>query len=198
MMPILILAAGASSRMRGADKLLMDVGGVPLLKRQVDMALQVSDDVRVALPRAPHPRYDCVIVPARGIAVPDAADGMSASLRMLIQSLGPETPMAMILLADLPELTADDLRHVMAATETSPDASVWRGATETGKPGHPLIIASTLFPGFAALTGDTGGQRILAAHSERTVCIPLPDGRARRDLDTPEDWAAWRAANAAD
>ena len=55
MIPILILAAGQSARMRGRDKLAEPVGGVPLLRRQAAMAAEVGD-VCVALPRADHPR----------------------------------------------------------------------------------------------------------------------------------------------
>ncbi|WP_372805911.1 NTP transferase domain-containing protein, partial [Loktanella salsilacus] len=43
MIPILILAAGTSSRMRGADKLSMMVGGQPLLRRIAMQAAAVGD-----------------------------------------------------------------------------------------------------------------------------------------------------------
>ncbi|MEL6889561.1 MAG: nucleotidyltransferase family protein [Pseudomonadota bacterium] len=198
MMPILILAAGASSRMRGQDKLLLEVRGQPLLRDRVTMALQVSDDVRVALSPAPHPRRACVTPPARTIDVPDAKVGMSASLRRLMATLTDISDRAMILLADLPDLTADDLRSVMQAAQNAPQARIWRGATEDGKPGHPLILHADLWPAFASLTGDTGGQQIMAQHAAQTELVPLPGQRARRDLDTPEDWAAWRARPASD
>ncbi|WP_299692470.1 nucleotidyltransferase family protein [uncultured Tateyamaria sp.] len=198
MMPVLILAAGASFRMRGQDKLLMDIDGVPLLARQVRRALSVSEDVRVALPAAPHPRYACVAPPARAIDVPDADEGMAASLRRLIATLGPDTPTAMILLADLPDITVSDLKAVMGAVQTHPNARIWRGATQDGKPGHPLIIRADLFSDFATLTGDTGGQHILAQCKADTCLVPLAGQRARLDLDTPEDWAAWRASTAGD
>ena len=57
-LPIIILAAGASSRMRGRDKLLELVEGDPLLRRQAQMVRDVtSGPVIVALPPMPHPRY---------------------------------------------------------------------------------------------------------------------------------------------
>ena len=196
MMPILILAAGASSRMRGRDKLLMEVAGQPLIENRVQMALAVSDDVRVALPPEPHARHGHVQDPAQKVSVPDASEGIAASLRRLFATLAPDTPHALVLLADLPEITADDLRTVIDATRSHPNATVWRGATEDGKPGHPLIIGHPLFPAFRALTGDAGGQHILAAHTHKPHLVRLPAQRARLDLDTPEDWAAWRAANA--
>ncbi len=48
--PILILAAGASRRMNGRDKLLMDVGGECLLRRVVGRAYATGHPVLVALP----------------------------------------------------------------------------------------------------------------------------------------------------
>lgn len=192
-MPVLIPAAGASSRMRGADKLLMEVAGTPLLRRQIDLAKGLGGDVRVALPARPHPRHDVVPGDVQVIEVPDAATGMSASVRALVRCLGDHVPHAMILLADLPALTTGDLRRVADAVTQHPDALIWRGGTEQGAPGHPMIIAAALFGPFLTLRGDTGGSDIAKAHKAQTVLVPLPGERARLDLDTPEDWAAWRA-----
>ena len=195
MMPVLILAAGASSRMGGADKLLLEVDGLPLLVRQAQMAREVSDDVRIALPPRPHPRYGALQgLNVRTVEVTDAAEGMNASLRALFGTLDPGTPRAMLLLADLPDLTAKDLRAVIAASEAHPDALIWRGATMDGIGGHPMIFAASLFEAFQALSGDGGGQSIVTRAGDAVHLVPFDDDRARRDLDTPQDWAAWRAA----
>ena len=53
---ILILAAGASSRMRGRDKLLQPIRGKPILRMVVDMALATGAPVMVTLPPASGPR----------------------------------------------------------------------------------------------------------------------------------------------
>lgn len=197
MIPILILAAGASSRMRGTDKLLLDVDGIALLRRQARMALSVSTDVRITLPPHPHARYDVVQdLPVQTIEVADAADGLSASVRAAFASLEPDIQRAMILLADLPDLTADDLRQLIAATQTQPDALIWRGATPEGTGGHPMIVARHLFDAFQSLEGDAGGQSIVKTNADRVHLVPFTDNRARADLDTPEAWAAWRAARA--
>ncbi|WP_412506377.1 NTP transferase domain-containing protein, partial [Roseovarius sp. SYSU LYC5161] len=47
---ILLPAAGASARMEGPDKLLEPVDGMPLLRRQVLMALATGAPVLVTLP----------------------------------------------------------------------------------------------------------------------------------------------------
>jgi CTP:molybdopterin cytidylyltransferase MocA len=194
MIPIILLAAGASSRMRGRDKLLEDIDGTPLLRRQAVMARAVSDQVLVALPPHPHPRYDIVAdLDVTLIEVAHAAEGLGASLRTAFAALSEDTDKALVLLCDLPEITGDDLRRVIAAVHTHPDALIWRGATQDGKGGHPMIFDRQLFPAFAALTGDNGGQQIVRSAGARVHLIALPGDRARLDLDTPEEWAAWRA-----
>ena len=195
MIPILILAAGASTRMRGADKLLQDVDGQPLLRRQAKMALQVSEDVRIALPPRPHARYDIIAdLPVRMLEVATAAEGMSASLRTCFASLGPDVRHAMVLLADLPDISTDDLSQVIQASRSAPDALIWRGATADGTGGHPMLVSRALFRDFQTLSRDAGGQSIVKTAGTRVHLVPFSDGRARLDLDTPEQWAAWRRA----
>ncbi|MAY88468.1 MAG: 4-diphosphocytidyl-2C-methyl-D-erythritol synthase [Pseudooceanicola sp.] len=192
--PVIVLAAGQSRRMRGADKLLEDVGGQPLLRRQAGIAQAATTGaVIVALPPAPHPRHDALAgLDVTTLPVPDAAEGMNASLRAGVAALPSGTPAAMVLLADLPELTTDDLIRVGTAFDPAQTAA-WRGTTEDGKPGHPIVFAARLFPQLLALQGDSGGREVVGPLGDAVGLVPLPEQRARLDLDTPEAWAAWRA-----
>ena len=131
-------------------------------------------------------------LPVARLPCPDAKEGFSGTLRNAVAAM-PKVPRLMLLLADLPDLTTEDLKIVLQTSEEKPDYAVWRGATATGKPGHPIVIAGRVRPGFAALSGDDGGKAALAPFANETCLIPLPGNRARFDLDTPEDWAAWRA-----
>ncbi|MEM9576748.1 MAG: nucleotidyltransferase family protein [Pseudomonadota bacterium] len=193
-LPILILAAGQSSRMRGGDKLMEVVEGKPLLRRQIDNARSATGGgVIVTLPPAPHPRQKLVqATSAQIVPVPDAALGMSASLRRGLGAISADAPAAMILLADLPELTPADLRRVLAAVNTESSTLIWRGATEDGKPGHPIVFARPLFTVLQRMQGDDGGQKVVSEHQDRMTIVRLPGQRARLDLDTPEDWHRWR------
>jgi len=193
--PIIILAAGASRRMRGRDKLLEIVDGLPLLRQQAMKALEVSSGpVLIALPAMPHPRYDALDgLSVQIIPVPDADEGMNASLRAAIAALPDDVPCAMLFLADLPDLTVNDLQKVADAINLSSDTLVWRGVTQDGAPGHPIVFRSDLFDAFKSLHGDSGGREVIALAKDRITLVPLAGDRARRDLDTPEEWAAWRA-----
>ncbi|MBO9437260.1 nucleotidyltransferase family protein [Sulfitobacter sp. KE29] len=192
-LPVILLAAGASTRMRGRDKLMEDIGGEPLLRRQARLARGIGP-VTVALPPAPHPRYTALsgldITP---LPIPDAAEGMGASLRRAFAALPLDTPAAMVLLADMPALEARDLARLAAAVDLTGETLIWRATTEDGKPGHPIVFAAALFDQLKQLRGDDGGRAVVRAAADRMQLVPLPGQRARRDLDTPEDWAAWRA-----
>lgn len=195
MIPVLIPAAGASSRMRGTDKLMQIVDGLPLLRQQAQMARQVSDDVRIALPHGPHPRHEALDgLQVRVVEVPDPTQGLSASLRALFATLTDADSHAIVLLADLPDIEQDDLRALIAAAKQHRDAMIWRGATPDGAGGHPIMVSRQIFQEFNALQGDEGGQSIMKRHADATRLVRFADNRARNDLDTPEAWAAWRAA----
>ena len=185
---IAILAAGASARMRGADKLLAPVGEMPLLRRVALTALELGCPVIVTLPPDRPLRHAALAgLDLRLLEIADAAEGMAASFRGVARAAGHASGV-MTLLGDMPELDAADLQTVRAAWDGT---GVVRGASIDGVPGQPVILPRHLFPALAALTGDTGGRSVLAGEDVRL--IPLPDQRAVTDLDTPEDWAAWRA-----
>ncbi|WP_448326138.1 nucleotidyltransferase family protein [Sulfitobacter sp. M13] len=194
--PIILLAAGQSSRMRGRDKLTELIDAEPLLRRQARIARAATKAaIIVALPPAPHPRYDLLRgLDVTPLPVPDAAEGINASLRAGFAALPSSSLAAMILLADLPELTEYDLRCVLQSVDLNTKYTIWRGATSDGKAGHPTVFAACHFDRIAQMSGDIGAKEIIAQAQAETLIVPLPENRARLDLDTPEAWAAWRAA----
>lgn len=186
---ILIPAAGASSRMRGQDKLLEHVAGEPILRRQARMALSLAPVIVTMRDPDPERRAALDGLMVRVMAVPDAALGMSASFRAVADTQSA----VMVLPADMPDLTAADLASMITAFRAAPDQILRGSANAT--PGHPVIWPRALVPGFAQLHGDEGARTLLRQHPVHLH--PLPDAHALTDLDTPEDWAAWRARQAA-
>ena len=189
---ILILAAGSSSRMGpGRDKLLEPVGGLPLLTLVLERARATGCPVYACLPSRAHPRARLVEDEATPVWVPDAEEGMGASIRTGIRALPEDTDAVMILPADMPELTAGDLQTVLDAHHPG---RITRGAGAEGKPGHPVVFPRACFEDLKALGGDQGGRRVLSKHADLIDLVPLPARHALTDLDTPEAWQAWRAA----
>lgn len=191
---ILVLAAGRSRRMRGADKLIEPVEGTPLLVRICGRALESGHTVLVTLPVPPGARGAALGgLDVRRVAVPDADEGMAASIRRGVAALPAGTEAVMIVPADMPELTATDFAALGGRFDPARPALL-QAAGADGTPGHPVLFPRDCFPALAALSGDRGARDVLSANRERLVRVPLPGRHALTDLDTPEAWAAWRGA----
>ena len=192
---VLIPAAGASRRMEGADKLLEEIDGEPVLRRTARTAGAAGGTVLVALPETgPYLAARRATLTGLGVhllPVPDAHEGMAASLRAGAREIGPAEGL-MVLLPDIPDIGAADIRRLVAAFAEDTTRPV-RATTEDGaEAGHPVILPRRLMQELGILTGDRGARIVLEGENVRLV--PLPGRRAVTDLDTPEDWAAWRAA----
>ncbi|MBV7379349.1 nucleotidyltransferase family protein [Maritimibacter dapengensis] len=191
--PVLILAAGASTRMRGRDKLQEDVReGYPLLLDRVDMALGTGQPVLVTLPpRETSPDRWRLIEerPVAVVGVPDAAEGMARSIACGVDALPEGAVGVLILPSDMPNITTQDIKHMIAEFDGE---RILRATTADGVHGHPVLFPSRDFSVLRSLEGDAGAKSVLDANEDRLKPVPLPHDHARLDLDTPEDWASWR------
>lgn len=188
---ILILAAGSSSRMAGRDKLMEPVEGAPLLQVLCRKAALTALPCYVCVPDETHPRVGAT-GSARIIPVPEAKEGMGASIRTGVSALPESCDGVMILPADMPDLGTQDLLF-LASHFKGPDGPILRACASDGTPGHPVLFPRRCFEGLMRLTGDEGARRLL--QDEAVHLLPLPENRALTDLDTPEAWAAWRSGN---
>ena len=187
LVPILILAAGTSRRMGGRDKLLEPVRGQPLIWDRALAALQTGAPVFVTLPHGDIPRHAALKgLPITRVEVD--AGPMGASLGAGIAALPGDASGVLILLADMPDISSDDLSAVLNGF----DGRARRGATADGTPGHPVLLPRRLFAAVQAVSGDEGARQVLKGAD--VVLVPLPGQNAVTDLDTPEAWAAWRVA----
>jgi len=187
---IVILAAGASSRMGARDKLFEPVDGTPILTRLVNFA-QGLGEVYVTLPYPNHPRHDLLTdTQALPISVPDAADGMSASIKRACATVMETSATGMMIVTgDLPDLTETHFSQIYA--EWCIDETRFVQAKDRdGKPGHPVIIPKSGWGDIETLQGDIGLRNIL--RKKLIQYVSFKDFGPTLDLDTPEAWDAWR------
>ena len=187
---ILIPAAGASRRMQGRDKLLEPVaGGQALLAERIATARATGQQVLVALPpREVAPRRWAQVSGAQIVEIGAQPPGMGASLAGLARALPETAKGALILPADMPDITVSDLNTILQAFDNT---VILRGAGEDGTAGHPVLFPAASFAGLRQLGGDQGARSLLQGADLRLV--PLPGRHALTDLDTPGEWQAWRA-----
>ncbi|MEX3015136.1 nucleotidyltransferase family protein [Gymnodinialimonas hymeniacidonis] len=188
---ILLLAAGASSRMKGRDKLLEHVNGTALLRLMSERCVKCGE-TRVVLGLGQDARRDAIEDLRVDIVEATETDGMAASIRVGVDGI--KNRPVMIVLADMPDITASDL-HLLSGLYAQNLSPILQAASKDGQPGQPVIFAPKFLKHLAKLQGDQGAKSILKTNAKDVALIPLADERALTDLDTPEDWAAWRARN---
>ena len=185
--------------MRGRDKLLEHIEGEPLLLRTVRRALATGSRVMVTS-SLDHPGRAAVLdrLDHPGLvrlAPMDAQEGMAVSIRAaakLMRGMTEAPDGIMIMLADMPDVTTDDMNRMIEAFSRAP-SRVHRATTSEGHPGHPVIFPARLLVGLAGTSGDTGARQLVSG--EDVVTVTLPGNHALTDLDTPEDWDAWLREN---
>lgn len=180
--------------MRGGDKLMEDVGGLPCLRVMADRAAHAGAHVIAALPDPDHPRSRALAGSGvQQVFVPTAHLGMSETLRAGIAEVPKATSGVMILPADMPDISAPDMEHLWQVFEREhPD--VLRATSQEGRDGHPVIFDAKHLSLFDKISGDQGAMAALKASNLAILRAPLEGNRAVLDLDTPEDWAAWRVS----
>jgi CTP:molybdopterin cytidylyltransferase MocA len=169
----LLLAAGAGSRM-GMPKALMP-GWLP---NAVDVLL-AGGCVRVVVVLGARADEARALVPSHAAVVvaEDWELGMSRTLRAGLVALEVGDALAAVVhLVDLPDVTADVVRRVLASGVRADSLA---RATYDGRVGHPVLLGRDHWSAvIAEVEGDRGARDYLAAHDVTTVeCGDLASGR---------------------
>jgi molybdenum cofactor guanylyltransferase len=182
----LVLAGGRSSRLGGADKTRLDVGGRTLLEHALAAVAGAGLTVVVG------PRQDLDRAEVRWVREDPPGGGPVAALAAGLAAVDRDHPTAVLLAADQPGVTVATVRRLRAALAASPGAS---GALLVDAGGRRQWLAGAWRVAAlrAALPAEPHGaalRRVLGAL--HTVEVPARAGEAD-DVDTADDLAAARA-----
>ena len=186
----IILAAGTSSRYRAADpslatKLVADWGGAPLVRHVARAAL--GSRARPVVAVTGHARAE-VGRALSGLALdivhnPDFAQGLSTSLTTGLSALGAEVDGALVLLGDMPGVSASLLDRLIGAFEAASGIEALV-PVHAGRRGNPALLGRALFGAARSLTGDEGARRLLLR--ARVLEITIEDPGVAIDIDDPD------------
>jgi molybdenum cofactor cytidylyltransferase len=191
----IVLAAGLSSRM-GRNKLLADIVGKPLLRRVVEAASASSVDpiIVVSGNAADETAAALAGLQVRVVDNPDYRSGLSTSLKCGLRALPDDCDGAMVLLGDMPAITASLIDKLVAAFDPAESRAICV-ATYRGKRGNPVLWARQFFPDMLQLEGDVGAKHLIAANGEVVCEVEAADDAPLIDIDTPEALAVYAARN---
>jgi molybdenum cofactor cytidylyltransferase len=186
----LVLAAGQGRRMGGPHKLLATIDGKPLVRHVAEAALasKAAGVTVVTGHMAEAVRASLADVSVKFVDNPNFADGLSTSLRAGIASLAEDVDGAIVLLADMPLVSAEMIDRLIDAFD--PDAgSLIVVPTVEGKRGNPVVWSRRFFRDLMTVHGDTGGRHLIGDNPDAVTEVELGPA-VGLDIDTPEALAA--------
>jgi molybdenum cofactor cytidylyltransferase len=196
-----ILAAGRSTRFAGdrpnTTKLTAELNGKPMVRHVAESAL--ASTARPAIVVTGHAR-DLVQEALAGLPLTfahnaDYATGLASTLRTGIAHVPAKASGAVILLGDMPLVSAALIDCLIKALEKakSADAIV---PIANGRRGNPVLLSRSLFPAVARLAGDEGARGALQDPGIHVLEIAVEGEAASADIDTAEALELWRQKQA--
>jgi len=183
-----LLAAGAGSRLGHRPKALLELGGVPLIRRQL-IALSGAgvDEVVVVLGH----HADAIEASVQSFPVtlarnPKPDDGQASSVRTGLAALAGKLDAVIVALADQPLINAQDVIALIGAYKRRSAASMVVPRVD-GEPGNPVMFDAALRDEWLAGDANAACRRWRDAHPERIAWFDTGNAHYRTDIDTPQD-----------
>lgn len=190
MLPILLLAAGSSSRL-GRPKQLLVYKGQTLLRRATETAVAAAQGAPVvvvtgALHEALLP--ELLGLPVEVVRCEKWQAGMGASLQTglrALEKLARPLQSVTVMLCDQPFVTAELLRQLPAAASLAQPIAA---STYNQVLGVPVFFGAAALPLLRQLPETVGAAQLLRQHPQLVASVDFPLGAM--DVDTPEQYAA--------
>jgi molybdenum cofactor cytidylyltransferase len=181
-----VLAAGLARRM-GGGKLVLVLGGKPLVRWSVEALVPHVDDLLVVTGAGgADVRAALGGLAVRFVDNPQPEAGQGSSIAVGAAALSPATEAVIIALGDQPRVPPEVVPALLATWRRTGQPIV--APTYRGVQGTPVLFAAEVFGELAALSGDMGARGVVAARRERVARVAF-DREMPPDVDTPEDFA---------
>jgi molybdenum cofactor cytidylyltransferase len=192
----IVLAAGRSSRMAGANKLLELIDGDPIVRLVAGIALAAGASPVIVVTGFDAARIAEALDDLKVTIVHNAAfeEGLSSSLRTGLSALPADRDGALVLLGDMPEIETSDLAALMAAFAVNGRQAICVPVRH-GKRGNPVLWGAAYFAEMMRISGDVGAKQLMARHPERVTEVAAGSDGIFADVDTPSDLARLKSGS---
>ena len=187
MIPAIVLAAGASSRM-GRPKALLRTGDRTFVRAILDTLREGGVADAVVVVRSGQPEVIAEIEASgfgRHALNPRPDDGQLSSLLTGLQAVdGDGVDGVLVTLVDVPLVSAEAVRTLIARAGVS-DAAIVR-AVHRGRHGHPVIFKKEVFDALRRADPAIGAKAVIREWPPED--IEVGDPGVVEDVDTPADY----------
>lgn len=185
-----LLAAGESRRMGERNKLALDIGGEPLLRRtaRVLLASCVCEVVVVLGHEAPRMSELLHGLRLRTVMNHRYAEGQMSSVHCGLAALGGDYDGVMIALSDQPLIEPADIDRLVEGFARRRHGSVLV-PVHAGERGNPIILAWRHRAEILGAGRNLGCKRLIERNPELVITLEFEHSRLITDLDSPEDYA---------
>ena len=127
---------------------------------------------------------------ARVVWNPHPEEGISSSMKLGLLEVIKEKPQAqsfsacrennacLFLVADQPWIRCHTIEALIRMYTESEKGMT--AAAKNGQPGNPCIFSGKYYPELLALTGDTGGKRVMRKYMQDVALLEVPDKKSLR------------------
>jgi molybdenum cofactor cytidylyltransferase len=193
MISIIVLAAGLSSRMRGAYKLLLPYQEKTIIWHTISQivgAKAQNTSISEIIVVVGHHKMG-VETALEGFDLPIVfnekyAEGMTTSIQAGVRAAHISTSGYMICLSDQPKITSEQYNVLINAFEVQQNAIVI--PTFQGERGNPVIFPAHLREEILRHDEMTGCKAIVQRHKKLIKTVEMPTSHILLDIDTPEDY----------
>ena len=184
-----LLAAGRSERMGRNNKLLLNVDGIPLVRKS---AINILNSNVTSMTVVTGFDENKIINALSGLNVNfvkniNFQEGLSSSLKAGLANITPTPSAVIICLADMPKIQPE---HINQLIENFDPLKGWEICipTNNGKRGNPVLIGSRFFPYIFETSGDFGAKQVMKQHSDKIVEVEIGTSDIHFDIDTQDEY----------
>lgn len=190
-----LLAAGSGSRIGGRPKSLLELGGVPLIRRQLIALSGAGVDEVVVVVGHYAEQVEPVVqeFPITLVRNPRPDDGQVSSQRLGLAALTGKLDAVIVALADQPMINAQDITALIGAWKKRPEGASVVQPQVGGERGNPVIFGADVREQILAGAAQVGCRQWQAAHPDAVAPFVTDNRRYRVDIDTEEDIARFEA-----
>lgn len=183
----LVLAAGMSKRMGAVNKLLIELDGVPMIRRTVQTYIEACDAPVTVVTGYQAGAIERALA---GLAVnlvfnPAYEAGQKTTVAVGLAAV-PDARATFIGLGDQPLLTAADLSWLLVQHSRNESPLITVPAQGEMR-GNPLVIPFELKPRLLADRQNPGCQKFTRENPEFVQFLEAPNPAFYSDIDTPKD-----------